>query len=152
MVVALMVVGYRLYHQAVSGLPVGDTLALLIPVGVLALLWSAKLEAQVRPDDLYVRYWPFHRSYQRIRLAHVIDVQSKTYSPLKEYGGWGIRFARGGRKAYNVRGNRGVLLKFANGKSLLVGSQEPDELERAIRSVWQGGGHASPTPSSAERW
>ncbi|NVL91956.1 MAG: hypothetical protein HWN71_02845 [Desulfobacterales bacterium] len=54
-----------------------------------------------------------------------------TYNPLKDYGGWGIRYGRGGR-AYNVSGNRGVYLELSNGKSLLIGSLQPEELARAI--------------------
>ncbi len=54
-----------------------------------------------------------------------------TYSPIKDYGGWGIRYGRGG-KAYNVRGNRGVQLQLANGQRLLIGSQRPEELSNAL--------------------
>ncbi|NLK25486.1 MAG: hypothetical protein GX307_02790 [Euryarchaeota archaeon] len=35
-------------------------------------------------------------------------------------------------KAYNVSGNRGVLLKLKDGNSLLIGSQRAEELDAAI--------------------
>jgi hypothetical protein len=130
-------VAYNVYGQIEAGLPVLGTLALFIPAALLALFWSAKLEAQVRPDDVYVRYTPFHWSYHPIGMSRVVDLESKTYSPIKEYGGYGIRCGWGGSKAYNVKGNRGVFLKFNDGKSLLIGSQKPEELEAAIRSVWR---------------
>lgn len=57
----------------------------------------------------------------------------RTYSPLKEYGGWGIRYGSNG-KAYNVSGNQGVQLEFRDGKRLLVGSQLPLELLNALRA------------------
>jgi hypothetical protein len=36
--------------------------------------------------------------------------------------------------AYNMKGNRGVQLVFKNGIRLLIGSQEAENLEQAIRS------------------
>ena len=57
-----------------------------------------------------------------------------TYRPIMEYGGRGIRFGRQGM-AYNVGGNRGVKIKLKNGKQALVGSQKPEELQRALERV-----------------
>jgi hypothetical protein len=55
----------------------------------------------------------------------------QTYRPIRDYGGWGIRYGRGG-KAYNVSGNRGVMLELSDGQKLLIGSQRPEELANAI--------------------
>jgi len=35
-------------------------------------------------------------------------------------------------KAYNVSGNRGVQLELLNGGRILIGSQKPEELVKAI--------------------
>ena len=50
-----------------------------------------------------------------------------TYSPLAEYGGWGIKWGRSGL-ALNARGDRGVRLTLTDGRRVLVGSQRPEEL------------------------
>jgi hypothetical protein len=55
----------------------------------------------------------------------------RTYRPIRDYGGWGIRYGRNG-KAYNVSGNRGVMLEFSHGQKLLIGSQKPGDLANAI--------------------
>ncbi len=128
----VLILGYDFWGG--GPLTIGTVLGIVVPAGVLALLWSAKLDCQVREDDLYVRYSPFHWSHKRIQLKDVLNVESKTYSPIKDYGGWGIRCGRDGCKVYNVRGNRGVMLKFVDGKSLLIGSQQPVRLLDAIRS------------------
>ena len=44
---------------------------------------------------------------------------------------WRVRYGRAG-KAYNVSGNRGVVLAFDHGRTLLLGSQRADELAAAI--------------------
>ena len=57
----------------------------------------------------------------------------RTYRPIREYGGYGIRYSSKG-KAYNVSGDRGVQIELLNGERLLIGSQRADELWRAIQA------------------
>lgn len=113
---------------------VGITTLVLVFGGLSALLFSANLTTQVRNDGLYVRYFPFHRSWRKISLDNVSSIEAREYSPLREYGGWGIRGAAKNR-AYNVSGNRGVQLVYEDGRRLLIGSQKPDELLAAIQSL-----------------
>ncbi len=55
------------------------------------------------------------------------------YSPITEYGGWGIRWSPHRGWAYNVGGSKGVQLGRANGKRILIGSQRADELAQVMR-------------------
>ena len=102
------------------------------------LLRIVKLVTEVRSDGLYVRFYPVHLSFKPIALDRVVKLAAVRYRPIRQYGGWGIRRARGG-KAYNVKGDKGVRLDFDNGRHLLIGSQQPDELEAAIRSIIPAG-------------
>ena len=141
---------WGLYVQLVLGQawgdrPMSDTGLILVScaaiggaTGVVALLWFARLSVLVDSRGLHVQYVPFQWSVKQIPLNEVMSVEAKTYSPLRDYGGWGIRYRLGG-KVYNASGNRGVLLTFANGKTLLVGSQRPDALAATIHHVWAGG-------------
>lgn len=107
--------------------------ALFIVGGVALLIIGMKLVTEVDSDRLRVRFFPFVR--RDIPLKDIIHWEARTYSPILEYGGWGIRtglFRRRGGGALNARGNRGVQLRFADGKDLLVGSQRPEELAAAI--------------------
>jgi hypothetical protein len=66
-------------------------------------------------------------------LALIVRWEARTYRPILEYGGWGIRyspFAKGW--AYNVSGNQGVQLELASGKRILIGPQRAEELARAV--------------------
>ena len=67
------------------------------------------------------------------------EYYARTYRPIWEYGGWGIRCSFGKGKAYNVSGNKGVQLVFKSGKRLLIGSQRADELEEALSKLERGG-------------
>jgi hypothetical protein len=105
------------------------------PIIIALLFWLLKLETEVRPDGLYVRYFPFHIHFRKFTPDDLIEYYARQYKPIREYGGWGVRCSFRKGKAYNVSGNKGVQLVFKNGKRLLIGSQRAEELEEAIRSI-----------------
>ena len=131
---------YAAIVQILLKKPVGENPA---PDLVIVILWFvlglafpllfyyAKLITEVRYDGLYFCYFPFHLSFRKISWAEIKKYEACTYRPLREYGGYGIRHSRHG-KAYNVSGNKGVKLELFNGKKILIGSQRPAELVKAI--------------------
>jgi len=100
----------------------------------IILMHTTKLTTEVRSTGLYVRFFPFHISFKKIPLENLVRHEARTYRPIMEYGGWGIRYGIQG-KAYNVSGNQGVQLYFSGGTKLLIGSQRSRELADAIRAV-----------------
>ena len=111
----------------------------LAGLGIPLLFLVMRLETEVRPDGLYVRYFPFHLQFKRFAWADIRESGARRYDPLREYGGWGIRWGRGGR-AYNVSGDRGLQLVLKDGKRWLIGSQEADELAAAVARAMGGKG------------
>lgn len=116
----------------VLGITLGVTILTTIPLLLM------KLVTEVRPDGLYVRFIPFHFKERRYGWADIRSFEPVTYSPLRDYGGWGLRRGRSGW-AFNVKGNRGVLLIFGDGKTLLIGSQAADELAAAMLAAREPG-------------
>jgi len=109
----------------------------LVIVGAIAgLVYSLRLQTEVRADGIYFKMWPLHRSFRRISWSEVERYESRRYSPLREFGGWGIRWAPG-KLAYNVSGNRGVWIERTNARAVLIGSQRPEEFVRAIGEAVQ---------------
>jgi len=117
-----------------TGIHAGTIIGLVVFSVITFLLMGAKLTVHVSAEGLSVQYWPFHWQPQRIDLRAVASVEAVRYKPILEYGGWGIRYRRHG-KAYNVRGNEGVLLTYRHGRTLLLGSQRAKELAQAIEQV-----------------
>ena len=104
-----------------------------IPIAVTILFFILKMETEVRTDALYVRFYPMHIRFRKFTGQDLAEHYSRTYKPIREYGGWGIRCSFTGKgRAYNISGNKGVQLVFTNGKKLLIGSQQPDDLAAAI--------------------
>jgi hypothetical protein len=104
-----------------------------IPIAATALFFILKLETEVRADGLYIRFYPLHVRYKKFARNDLAEFYCRTYKPIREYGGWGIRCSFTGKgRAYNVSGNKGIQLVLTKGKKLLIGSQKPDELVTAI--------------------
>ncbi|UCH85591.1 MAG: hypothetical protein JSW50_07875 [Candidatus Latescibacterota bacterium] len=137
---------YAMYKQLVVGEPFGDrpmgdtgllvfgSLYILLGIALLYLYFAGRLVTEVRSEGLFIRYVPFHRAFTQIPLDGVTSCEARTYKPIREYGGWGIR--RGlGKKAYNVSGNQGVELQFEDGSKLLIGSNKASQLAAALESI-----------------
>ena len=134
--------GYGMYQQFVLGEPWGDRpmsdtgltvvgpLVILMMLGFLWLFWTLTLITEVREDGVHIRYKPMRKKF--IAFDEIESCEARTYSAIREYGGWGIKFGPSG-KAYNVSGNEGVQLRLKNGSRLLIGSQNANVLADAIR-------------------
>ena len=112
-----------------TALVISAAFSFLICAGFTLLFYKLKLITGVSPDGIHIRFFPLTRRI--ISFDSITSCKARTYRPIREYGGWGIRFSRKGN-AYNVSGNRGVQLEFKQGKPLLIGSQKAEELAHAI--------------------
>lgn len=110
--------------------------AFFIPFGLLlpALLFSMKLTTQVRADGVSLQFFPFHWSFRRYAFSAIASMYIRTYSPVSEYGGWGLRWGKSGW-AYNMSGDQGLQLVMKNGEQILIGTQQPQALWQAIVRV-----------------
>jgi hypothetical protein len=108
--------------------------------GGLTLLlagWLLKVALETRVDDeaITLRYHGLFKT-RRIPIKTIRRAEARRYRPLREYGGWGIKFGPSGW-AYNVSGSEGVQLRLDGGKPLQIGSKRVTELANAITSSAQ---------------
>lgn len=108
-------------------------------------MFSVKLVVETRKDALRISFVPVCTrlvAYDTIRQCRV-----RTYRPLLEYGGWGVKW--GGKKgwSYTMSGNCGVQLELHDGKKLLIGSRNPEELAAAIEQRRKEDGCGNPSSS-----
>lgn len=125
-------VGWAGYQEFLAGMPLWQVALGFGIYAVLALIPMAlvTLKTTITEDGLEVRFWPFIR--KRIFKSEIKDIYVRSYSPIGEYGGWGIRFGSNGR-AYNMMGNRGLQLELHSGEKILIGTQNPEELSDFVR-------------------
>ncbi len=125
-----------IFHTPVGNNPASESEALILWLlfGILfpIFFYRLKLTTEVRNNGLFIRYSPLHLKFKKIQIDKDTKHYMRTYKPITEYGGWGIKWGPKG-KVYNVSGNLGVQLEFTNGKKLLIGTQKPQQLDSAIR-------------------
>lgn len=118
--------------------PAPDIVLIIIVVvigfGLLFFFYATNLTTEVRDDGVYFRFFPLHISFHKIGLEDINGFDVQIYRAIRDYGGWGIRYGRKG-KAYNVSGNRGVQLQLSNGERILIGSQHPEEMAKALNAA-----------------
>ena len=106
----------------------------LIGLFIPFLFYLFELRLKVNVEGLHYQFSPFHFKSHTIKLEDIESIKAMEYSPLKEYGGWGIKYGFKG-KAYNVSGNKGVKIYLKNGMNIMFGSQKHNDLAKALKSV-----------------
>ncbi len=114
------------------GFYIGLGLALLVDL----IFVLARLETQITKVGIEVRFFPFHLNARFFPWSDIAKSQVRTYEPLSEFGGWGLRGSFSGKgKAFNVSGNQGLQLEFNDGKKLLIGTQKPEEIKAILQKM-----------------
>ena len=98
------------------------------------IFYLFELRIKVSQEGLHYQFFPFHLKAHIINLEDIEKHKAMEYSPLKEYGGWGIKYGFKG-KAYNVSGNKGVKIFLKNGLNIMFGSQKHKDLAKTLKSV-----------------
>jgi hypothetical protein len=94
---------------------------------IMALLFVLKLEVRINNEGINFRFFPMQIKFKVIKFDEIAEYQIRKYSPIFEYGGWGIRYAFSRGWAYNVSGNIGLQLVKKDNKRILIGTNKPDE-------------------------
>jgi len=100
---------------------------ILIPI----FIRNVGLNTRISKQGLSFRFVPFHRHERIYPFETIHSVEAVQYRPVRDYGGWGIRYGRNG-KVYNVSGNKGVMINLKDGGSFLIGSQQNELLAQSI--------------------
>ncbi len=127
-----------MYSIATVSPPTTGTFLISFGVGMLlpVLFWQMKLVTRIAEDGIYVRFTPFHFKEKLYAWDSLSACYVRTYSPLFEYGGWGIKCGFGGQGlVYNVSGEVGLQLKFKKGDPVLIGTQKGEEIKQILAEM-----------------
>ena len=101
-------------------------------------IFSIKLKTRIDEKGIYYQFFPIHLSYKLISWNEISKAGIRTYYPISEFGGWGLRggffFNKGKGKAINVSGNIGIQLELKDGEKLLIGTQKKAEVKRVLET------------------
>ncbi len=104
---------------------------LIVTLLVVFILFSLKLETSIDRQGVHYRFFPLIFKWKTIPWNHIAKCYVTTYSPIKDFGGWGFRISHKG-KAYNVKGDKGIQLELKSGKKILFGTQKENEAKTVI--------------------
>jgi len=104
-----------------------------LPLAIYSLM--GQLRTRVRPDGLDLRWGFMEIIRKKIPIEEIEAVEAVTYSPLGEFGGWGIRVGGMKKQAWTVRGNRAVLLRLKGGTRFYLGSDRPERILQWVSSA-----------------
>jgi hypothetical protein len=122
----------------------GIVLHLLLGTGipVLFYLFLGQLRTRVFSDAVEVSWGLAEVVRKRIPFEEIQEVRPVTYSPIKEFGGWGLRHGGRKKRAWNIRGDRAVLLTLGDGTRFYLGSDRPERATHWIQAAMaKRGGH-----------
>lgn len=134
-----IIFGFGIYQQIILGKPFGNNpmsdngliitfiLTMALMIGLIALFALAQLTTIIDKQGITYRFFPFQLSFRKIEWTQIDKYEVITYNPIRDYGGWGLRYGKKGR-ALNVSGNKGLQLYLLNGKNILIGTKKESEL------------------------
>ncbi len=135
-------VHFVLWFCVVTGVTAGvaapagaERWTILIPVSLVALIYVllTPLTVRVNSECLEATFGLLGWPRWRFPVGEIIGARVIEFSPLRDFGGWGIKSGPLGM-CLNQRGSRGVI--FAHGdRSYVIGSDDPEALLQALHTV-----------------
>lgn len=137
---------YVSYHwfvlgKAVSNVSETDVIGQVTVISLMlfsmVLIYLFQLKTTIDEIGIHYQFSPINLSKKTIRWNTIKKCYVRTYSPLREYGGWGYRGSFGNGKAINIIGNKGIQLEFDTGKKLLIGTQREEDAQKVIKRYFK---------------
>ena len=115
----------------------------LLWTGVMILASSAiififKLTTRIDEKGIHYKFSPIHFSLKTIRWNTINKAYVRTYDPIGEYGGWGLKggwlWNKSKGTAINISGDIGIQLELNDGTKLLIGTQKKEQAIQVLQT------------------
>jgi hypothetical protein len=134
LLILFIVIAQVFLGKTIGNNPANNTelgIVLLVVILPALLIFFSKLETVICETGIAVGFFPFHKDFRLYSWQEIEKCYVRVYSPIGEFGGWGLR-GLGKNRAFNVSGNNGLQLVLKDDSKLLIGTQKPDELTAAL--------------------
>ena len=133
--VGLIPVGIQIFQLSTAKDPLSSSsdifsflLTCFAAILVFVLFFGTTLNTKLDEEGIHVRLSPFHFKWRFYPWDSIKSFQVRTYNPISEYGGWGIKGTKHDR-AFNISGKEGLQLVFKDENRLLIGTQKSQEMK-----------------------
>jgi hypothetical protein len=103
-------------------------------VGISLILPLGGQRVIINRQNLTIRWGIIGLKVLNLEIRSITSAELREFSPLKDFGGYGIRQNRE-MKAYYLSGSRAVKLETASDKKYLIGSDHPENLATVINTI-----------------
>ncbi|MGJ8743066.1 hypothetical protein [Polaribacter sp.] len=112
-------------------------LTLTLILASILFIFIIKLTTRIDEKGIHYQFFPFHFSLKLIPWNEISSAKVRSYDPIGEYGGWGLKggafWNKSKGEAINISGDIGIQLKLTNGKKLLIGTLKKEEAKRVLQ-------------------
>ena len=142
--------GYGMIEQLLLGKPWGNfsmsnsglmftfSLVVLIMSTIVSFQQRIKLIVYIDKEGIHYRFPVFIRKEKLILKEQITGYDVGKYSPFK-YGTWSLSkgsfYMMDRGISYKIKGNTGLRLYLADGRELLIGTQRPEAMKRAMKKL-----------------
>ena len=136
LLVPLAVVAFKFFVQkapiAMPELVSGASL----PAAILVFFYFIRLDTSIDRTGVSFKFFPFHFTFKVLEWDEIEKAYLRTYNPIMDYGGWGIKYGLGGKgMAYNISGNKGLQIVKKTGKKILIGTQLSADVQAYLEQL-----------------
>ncbi len=123
-------------------------LLLVVAIPVLFWFFVGRLHVVVTESSVRLRWGETGLLAKEIPFDTIEDVEAVTYHPIREFGGWGIRWGGQGKRAWTTGGDRAVRFRLRDGTLFYVSSPSTRRLRERVLTALElarksrGGGSA----------
>lgn len=97
------------------------------------LIFNVHLSSRIDEKGIHIKFFPLHFSFITYTWDQIKSVEFKKYSPILDYGGWGVRISLNGKgKAFNVSGSKGIYIQTQDDRKRMIGTQKENEVKAVL--------------------
>lgn len=134
---------YGIFQQLVLGEPWGSNpapnlvlvLIYLFVLGIVVFMSSIQLKTTIDYDGIKAAFFPLTK--QTILWDDVEEITIARYRPIRDYGGWGVRYSFKKGKALTISGDQGIKITTKKGQKILIGTNQPQEAKKVISEIFK---------------
>jgi hypothetical protein len=113
-----------------------DWFGLVILAIVGLFIFAIKLHVTINTEGITYKYPPFHIKPKQMPWANIESAELMKINPLKEFGGWGLRYGKLGA-AYTTRGRYILHIVQKTGKPINLTIAQPEKFIAATsQQLW----------------
>ncbi|TCK66790.1 hypothetical protein DFQ05_2064 [Winogradskyella wandonensis] len=139
LILVSMVVPVAVILKDTDKMPLTELIiALAVIIITPCIIFIFQLNTRIDEEGIHYQFFPFHLKYRLIKWNEINKSYVRTYDPIGEYGGWGLKGGFLWKKskgiAINVKGDIGIQLELTSGKKILIGTQKKAQAESTLEN------------------